>query len=256
MSRIKIDQNKVKLNACAINEAERSQLRSAAGQLLWAATQSRPDIAYGTCIASNSYASGTIKDLKLVNKTIVFMQKNPLSIRFPSLDLQHTTMVGFSDASFGNLADGSSQGGHLVLMVDRSGQCCPLTWQSRKIKKVCKSTLAAESWALVEGLESAELIKAQWNEIVKIDVPIVCITDCKSLFDAVKTTNTLEDKGLRIPMACLRQRFNRNEVRYVWVPTNLQLADCLTKAGASSSLLREVLEKGKLPSELSQYSEL
>ena len=114
-------------------------------------------------------------------------------------------------------------------MVDRSGQCCPLTWQSRKIKKVCKSTLAAESWALVEGLESAELIKAQWNEIVKIDVPIVCVTDCKSLFDAVKTTNTLEDKGLRIPMACLRQRFNRNEVRYVWVPTNLQLADCLKR---------------------------
>ena len=86
--------------------------------------------------------------------------------------------------------------------------------------------------------------------------PIPTITDCKSLFDAVKTTNTLEDKGLRIPMACLRQRFNRNEVRYVWVPTNLQLADCLTKAGASSSLLREVLKKGKLPSELSQYSEL
>ena len=113
MSRIKIDKNKVKLNACPINEAERSQLRSVAGQLLWAATQSRPDIAYGTCIASNSYDSGTIKDLKLVNKTIVFMQKNPLSIRFPLLDLQYTTMVVFSDASFGNLADGSSQGGIL-----------------------------------------------------------------------------------------------------------------------------------------------
>ena len=120
---------------------------------------------------------------------------------------------------------------------------------------MCKSTLAAESLALVEGLESAELLKAQWNEIVKREVPIVCMTDCKSLLDAVKTTNTLDDKGLRIPMACLRQRFNNNEVCYVWVPTNLQLADCLTKAGASSALLREVLEQGKLPSELvNQYS--
>ena len=69
------------------------------------------------------------------------------------------------------------------------------TWQSRKIKKVCKSTLAAENWALVEGLESAELIKVQWNEIVKIDVPIVCITDCKSLFDAVKRQTPLKTKG-------------------------------------------------------------
>ena len=105
VNRINIDQNKVKLNACPINDTERSQLRSVAGQLLWAATQSRPDIAYGTFIASNSYASGTIKDIKLVNKTISFMKKNPLSIWFPSLDLQHTAMVVFSDASFGNLAD-------------------------------------------------------------------------------------------------------------------------------------------------------
>ena len=120
---------------------------------------------------------------------------------------------------------------------------------------MCKSTLAAESLALVEGLESAELLKAQWNEIVKREVPIVCMTDCKSLLDAVKTTNTLDDKGLRILMAYLRQHFNNNEVCYVWVPTNLQLADCLTKAGASSALLREVLEQGKLPSELvNQYS--
>ena len=81
---------------------------------------------------------------------------------------------------------------------------------------------------------------------MKINVPIVCITDCKSLFDAVKTTNTIEDKWLRIPMACLRKWFNKNEVRYVWVPTNPQLADCFTKAGASLALLREVLEQGTL----------
>ena len=135
VNRIKIDQNKVKLNACLINDTERSQLRSVAGQLLWAATQSRPDIAYGTCIVSNSYASGTIKDLKLVNKTIAFMKKSPLSIRFPSLDLQHTAMVVFSDASFGNLADGSSQGGYIVLMVDRSGQCCPLTYLHGRVER-------------------------------------------------------------------------------------------------------------------------
>ena len=70
VNRIKIDQNKVKLNACPINDAERScdRLRSVAGQLLWPAT---PDITYDTCFTSNSYASVTIKDMKLVNKTIV-----------------------------------------------------------------------------------------------------------------------------------------------------------------------------------------
>ena len=117
---------------------------------------------------------------------------------------------------------------------------------------MCKSTLAAESWALIEGLESAELLKAQWNEITKNDIPIIGIIDCHSVFDAVKTTNVLDDKGLRIPMACLRQRFNNNEVKYAWIPTNLQLANCLTKAGAPSTLLREVLREGKLPCELTK----
>ena len=101
-------------------------------------------------------------------------------------------------------------------------------------------------------MESAELLKAQWNEITKNDIHIVGIIDCHSVFDAVKTTNILDDKGLRIPMACLRQRFNNKEVRFAWTPTNLQLADCLTKAGAPSTLLREVLREGKLPWELAK----
>ena len=42
MSRIKIDKNKVKLNACPINEAERSQLRSVA-QDSYSGQQHSPD---------------------------------------------------------------------------------------------------------------------------------------------------------------------------------------------------------------------
>ena len=135
-------------------------------------------------------------------------------------------------------------------MADDSGLCCPLSWQSRKIRKVCKSTLAAESLSLVEGLESAELIGTQLKEMFPRDLPIVGCVDCKSLFDAVKTSNTLEDKGLRIPMASLRQKYSRSEVKFVWVPTHMQLADCMTKAGASAQYLRDVLAEGRFSPEI------
>lgn len=255
LSELVIDKSRFKHNESPINDEERKQLRSVGGQLLWVATQTRPDVCYGTCIATNAYSSGTVKDLKLVNKTIKFMKNNPLTLKFPRITMAGACIVIFSDASFGNLPDGSSQGGHIVFIAEKSGRCCPVTWQSRKIRKVCKSTLAAESWALVDGLESAELIAAQLNQILKSQSisRLVCLTDCKSLYDAIRTTNTLDDKGLKIPLACLRQRFNRNEVAFVWVPTGLQLADCLTKAGAPSAILREVLSTGQLSHAVMSY---
>ncbi len=250
MSEIIIDAERAKENDAPITEVERKQLRSVGGQLLWVATQSRPDISYGTCVTTNSYSSGTVKDLKMANKTVKYMKNNPLCVKFPRVTLSEAKLLIFCDASFANLPDGSSQGGHVVFVADKSGWCCPLTWQSRKIKKVCKSTLAAESWALLEGLESAELIAIQLKEILQRSLPLMSCTDCKSLHDAIRTTNTVEDKGLRIPMACIRQKYNRKEAEFVWVPTHLQLADCLTKAGASSALLRDVLVNGRLPSPL------
>ncbi len=176
------------------------------------------------------------------------MKNNPLTMRFPSMNLSTISIVIFSDASFANLHDGSSQGSHIVFAVEKSGKCNPLTWQSKKIKRVCKSTLAAESWAMVEAVESGELVLAELCEVMRIEsLKVICITDCKSLYEAIHTTNTLEDKGLRIPVACLRQRVNNQEMSVRWVGTKYQLADCLTKAGASTSLLRNVLANGQLP---------
>ena len=247
---IKIDPARSRNSGWEIVDPERSQLRTACGQLLWAATQTRPDVSYTACIAGNAFAKGTVADLKLVNKTIKYMKTNSLTLRFSKVQLTTSNIVVFCDASFGNLKDGSSQGGHIVFIVSRDGSSCPLTWQSRKIRRVCKSTLGAESWAMVEAIESAELLITQLKEMkIKAlgNLNLICLTDCKSLYDAVHTTNTLEDKGLRIPVACLRQRDEQKEIRVKWVSTKFQLADTFTKAGASSKLLTDVLQKGKLP---------
>ena len=177
----------------------------------------------------------------MVNKTVRFVKKNPLTIRFSKLDPNNSMLVVFCDAAFANLKDGSSQCGFIILIMSKTGKCCTLSWQSRKIKRVCKSTLAAESWAMIEAIETCEVIVVQLCESV---------TDCKSLFDAIKTSNNVEDKGLRIPIACLRQRVNNNEMTVKWIRTKNQLADPFTKAGASSTLLRAVLSNGELDAEL------
>ena len=162
ISEIEIDPARIRHNDLDINDAEKGQLCSVCGQLLWVSTQSRPDVSYATCVASNALASGTISDLKLVNKTVKFLKNNPLTVRFSAIDdISASLIVVFSDASYANLPGACSQGGHIILMVSRSGKFCPLSWQSKKIRRVCKSTLAAESWAMVEAVECADFVNVR-----------------------------------------------------------------------------------------------
>ena len=72
--------------------------------------------------------------------------------------------------------------------------------------------------------------------------PIQLIVDNKSLHDAVHTTNVLAEKRLLIDMAALRELVEKKELVVKWVPTEKQLADVLTKQGASKDKLMLALK--------------
>ena len=50
---------------------------------------------------------------------------------------------------------GSSVGGHFILLVGRNKRSVVIAWSCSKIKRVVKSTLAAEMLSLSEALEHA-----------------------------------------------------------------------------------------------------
>ena len=54
---------------------EAQQLRNVAGQLNWAASQTRPDLAYGACEVSTSSKDAIVKDLKNANKYVSKIQR-------------------------------------------------------------------------------------------------------------------------------------------------------------------------------------
>ena len=89
-----------------------------------------------------------------------------------------------------------------MFLQGRNGKYMLLDWQSRKLKRVVKSTLTAETLALQEVIEAAIMIKAMFLEILNVDahnqiLPIKCVTDSKSLHDAVYSTKTLTEKRLK-----------------------------------------------------------
>ena len=126
------------------------------GQLGWAVQGSRIDLAFEMIDLSTKLNEATVADLSKAVKTINRLRDLKSIVRFPALNLKTLKLVTFTDASLGNLNEGvGSTHGSVIWMMDNQGRCCPLWWQSKKIKRVVRSTLAAEALSLQEGLESS-----------------------------------------------------------------------------------------------------
>ena len=156
---------------------------------------------------------------------------------------------------FANLPDQGSQGGYLIFLIDCYGKYCLLAWQSRRIRRVVHSTLAAECLAAVDAAEASVYLSTCLQELLCVAsqstseknkrpslIPVSIICDNKSLVDAVHTTTAVENKRLRISISVLRDMLKNNDIReFRWINTDLQVANALTKSGCSSLYLLKIL---------------
>ena len=217
-----------------INDEEREKLRSAIGKLSWLATQTRPDLAYDVCELSTSLKHGTVDLLLKANKVMKKAKYNKVFLHFPPLDLSNLVVRYYADASFGNLPDGSSQGGTFVELVSGS-KSAPIDWQSRKLSRIPRSTLSAETISMVDGMESAIIAGKMLSEMIynsDSHVPVEGITDNYSLFQVAHATTSVKEKRLRIELSILHEAIYKNQCKLKWVTSGNQLADCLTKKGS------------------------
>ena len=135
------------------NEFEQSQFRAICGQLNWVASQLRPDLSFEVCRLSTSLNKATIDDLLHANKTVRKCKQRSVCLKFPQLQ-KPFHLVAFCDASYANLKERSSQDGVIVYLKGKDGKIAPISWSSQKIRRVCRSTLAAETMALLEASET------------------------------------------------------------------------------------------------------
>ena len=171
------------------------------------------------------------------------MKSEDLALGFPYLgSILDCKLIAYPDASYTNLPDGSSQGVFVVLLVNSEGLFAPLPWQSKKLKREVKGTLAAETLAAVKAVKTGFLLTSILKELhnSQSSIDIECFTD------TVHSTNSIIDKRLRVDMAILREIVHKKEVLIKWVETKDQLADALTKKGASSTQLIEALHSSHL----------
>ena len=114
---------------------------------------------------------------------------------------------------------------------------------------------AAETRALEEAIDEAVNTARVVKEIYtgKIDlknpeqIPVDAVTDSKSLWESIHNSRQCEEKMLRNCIANIKEMKQLGYVQSVsWVPTDKQLADCMTKKNKKADWLLSVASSNKL----------
>ena len=231
---------------------EKDTVRCKIGQLLWLAHQSRLDISFDVCQLASSLKDGCVELISETNK-VKRVKAEKVSLKFQHLGEEKLSLV-FSDSSLGNLSDGGTQGGYFIALVGKGGRFSPLCWTSKRVRRVVRSSLAGETLAMADAIDAGIFLSTLYTELTSgrtdntLVLPLVCVTDCKSLFDAVKSTKVVSEKRLRLEVSNIKELIDQCKVKeLLWSESSKQLADCLTKRGAASHMLLQALETGILP---------
>ena len=230
-----------------LSSEEYTQFRSCVGKINWVVSGTRPDCGFSMINLSTKFQNAHVAHLTESIKVMKRLKSDKCVLKFPKLNtLADCEIVVFTDASLANLNGVDSCGGHIMFLVDSKKNCCPLAWHSGKLKRVARSTLAAEAMALLNGIEEAIYLR----EIIKFCtgdyIMIRAVVDNRSLLQSVHSTHLVEEKRLRVDISAVKEMMDNDNVTIVWVPGKEQLANCLTKNGAASAAMLTVLQHGSL----------
>ena len=147
-----------------------------------------------------------------------------------------------------------SQTGIVTFLVgciaDNAPTCNLLEWVSTKQKRVTKSTLAAETLAVSEGVDRSKFIQSLITTIFGFEVPLHVFSDNKSLVTTSTQTTTVRERGLIMDIAAIREGVSKSEFTLEHISTTDQLADCFTKK-MTSDLFLSCVKLHKLPTSVS-----
>ena len=120
----------------------------------------------------------------------------------------------------------------MTFLLGQNGHFSPLTWHSKKIKRVVESTLGVKTLALLEGAESSFLMQLFISKIYRLSsaesTQITCVTDNQSLHGTAYSTKTITDRRSKVDMCVVRDMLQRSGIQFIlWTEAGKQLY-CLT----------------------------
>ena len=267
-------------------DVEINQLRSVLASLNWVARVCRPDICYVLSNLQTVQRKALVQDLLDCNKVLKHVQDTPdigIFYKYYAYEFEKAIIVHFTDASHaadfdtsqsGEKLGNRSQSGRMLCLASPQfletgeGHLHLIEYHSNVVKRVCRSTLQAETLSMVQGYEESEHLRAvlhgleqehqnsHWVTASMDARTVVQLTDCRSLDDHLRQggLSSTGDKRLAIDLSAMRQVVWRQpgelhgdplyheevpqnaSTKVVWIETSTMLADALTKKMKSSQL--------------------
>ena len=261
MTEVTLETKRQKELTSPVTEHERSELRALLGGLQWLVTQSRPDCAVDVNLIQSEITIATVQTLLTANKILRKLRAHGTSKLFTRKIEGEVQAIAWSDASWANRRDAHSTGGYIIgltsdkLMKGERTHVSVVSWGTNKLKRVAKSSLAAEVQAMSIAEDELHLVRGAWAEfnglVLNLDapdetirtVPGVVVIDAKSIYDTLTSQNQplqLQEKRTAIELLAYLRNTEENGTQTRWVHGGANLADSLTKLNAST-LIREFM---------------
>ena len=252
---------------------ELSQYLSLVQQLAWPVRTTLVRHAYLVSDLQQKTSKATVADMVRAN----FVRREPVKaseagecLTFRPMKgyrMEDTAIVAVHDASFSNEVGLKSQQGYMLFLALKDsfaggGELHFLDWSSSTIKRVVRSTLAAESASASKCCDravylrviAAEAMKGpagrswRWPDLAK-EVPMIFLSDCRSMVEHIRKTGaSTDEKRVAMDLADLRAGVDAGDL-VAWIPTRKMVADCLTKhltLDEETFAIRELLRTGRM----------
>jgi hypothetical protein len=130
----------------------------------------------------------------------------------------------------------------ILCLRDALGMCNVIHSSSTKSKRVARSTLTTEIFALPDGFDCGYVLKVWLERLFNKPLEIHILTDSRTTYHTVTTLGITPERRLMVDLHLLREAYeNRKITRISWITGQSNPADGLTKVkhnGRLEGLLR------------------
>ena len=196
-----------------------SEFRSLRGQLNLI-NHTRSEISFSVAYLSQVTEESLCKDdVKLANKVVKHLtETRNVTLRFVPLDLRTMHIFVYTDGSFANNKDCSSQIGFIVFLNDDKNNANLIHISLPKAQRVTRSIFGGEIYAFADGFDYEFILQHDLRNMLKKNLPLRMFTDSKSTFDIVTKMSYTEEKRLMIDVSAIREAYDPAEIdKNAWI---------------------------------------
>lgn len=200
--------------------------RSLIGSLMYCMVSTRPDLATAVSYLSRFQGKPSVKLVKALKRVLRYIKQTVnYQLTYTNCNINNNnTLVGYADSDFARSMDRKSTSGYVFKLYGNT-----ISWKSKKQNIVTLSTTEAELVALCEScVESCWLIKL----LKDVDVNLKHVTIFEDNQSTIKTVNNPDQKRLKhidIKYNFVKEKVEQGLIRVMYISTNNQLADIMTK---------------------------